>query len=348
MEYRKLGTTDIKVSLICLGTMNMGVQVGEEDGRAQLDYALEQGINFIDAAEMYPVPPQKETYGRTEEIIATWLKKSGRRKDIVLATKICGPSPSFPWVRDGKARVERAQIFEAVDGSLKRLGTDTIDLYQIHWPQRPVNNFRKLDYDQTEVSGREADNIAETLQALDELITSGKVRHIGLSNETPWGVMTFLNCHIAKDLPRVQTVQNPYNLLNRTFDIGLAEIALQEEVGLLAYSPLGGGTLTGKYLNGQVPKGTRRDIDPRSSRYARPRADEAVADYLAIAKKHGLEPAQMALAFVNARPYLTSTIIGATSMEQLKVDIDSVKVKLPQEIINEINAVHDRTPNPCP
>jgi aryl-alcohol dehydrogenase-like predicted oxidoreductase len=347
MEYRKLGLTDIKVSLICLGTMTWGEQNTEEQGHAQMDYAVEQGINFFDTAEMYAVPPSARTFGRTEEIIGSWFKKSGRRKDIILATKVAGPAPAMPWIRDGKASLTPAQIARAAEGSLKRLGTDVIDLYQVHWPERPVNTFGKLGFEEA-VTGRESDQIAATLEGLQALVKAGKVRHIGLSNETPWGVMTYLKHHAVKGLPRVQSIQNPYNLLNRTFEVGLAEMALQEKVGLLAYSPLGGGTLTGKYLGGKVPPGTRRSIDTRKPRYLRPRADEAVEAYLAIAKKYGLDAAQMALAFVNTRPFLASNIIGATSMEQLKTNIGSIHVKLPDEAVREIQEFHNKTPNPCP
>lgn len=346
MEYRNLGLTDIRVSLICLGTMTWGEQNTEAEGHAQMDYAVSQGINFFDTAELYPVPPRAETAGRTEEIIGAWFKKTGKRKDIVLATKIAGPGTA--WFRDGKTAFTRAELAAAAEGSLKRLGTDYIDLYQIHWPRRPVNNFRKLGYEEKEVTGRESGEILETLEGLDALVKSGKVRAIGISNETPWGVMTYLKHHAAKSLPRVASIQNPYNLLNRTFEVGLAEMAMQERVDLLAYSPLAGGTLSGKYLNGKVPPGSRRDVDKRGSRYDRPRADETVTAYINVARKHGLDPVQMALAFVSSRPFLASNIIGATSMEQLKTNIASADIKLDEEVIRDINAVHDTTPNPCP
>lgn len=347
MERRKLGLTDIDVSVLCLGTMTYGTQNTPAEAFEQMDYSLSEGINFFDTAELYAIPPSAETYGRSEEIIGDWFQKTGKRKDIVLATKASGPG-GFSWIRGGNIRHDRAQITEAVEGSLKRLKTDYIDLYQIHWPQRAVNSFGKMDYDQTSVSGRETDVILEILEVTHDLIKAGKIRALGLSNETPWGVMTYLKHHVAKSFPRVVSIQNPYSLLNRTFEIGLSEIALQEKVGLLAYSPLGGGTLTGKYLNGQVPKGSRWDIDARTSRYKRPRLDETVTAYVGIAKKHGLDAAQMALAFVNQQAFLTSNIFGATKMDQLKNNVASARLKLSADVVQEINAVHRVTPNPCP
>ena len=348
MKYKKLGNTDIDVSLICLGTMTFGEQNTADEGYAQMDYAVDQGVNFFDTAELYAIPPKAETYGRTEEIVGEWFQKSGKRKDIVLATKVVGAAGHLPWIREGKARLEKAQIIEAVEGSLKRLQTDYIDLYQIHWPQRPVNSFGKLGFDQNTVTGREADVILETLQTMGDLVKAGKIRHVGLSNETPWGVMTYLRLAAANDLPRVVSIQNPYNLLNRTFDVGLGEMAMQEKVGLLAYSPLAAATLTGKYLDGQIPPGTRRAIDTRTSRYDRPGVDAVVRKYLAIAEKHGLDVAQMALAYVNTRPFTTSNIIGATTMDNLKVNIASVDVTLAPDVVAAIEQVHTEHPNPCP
>jgi len=347
MEFRTLGRTDLKVSLICLGTMTFGQQNTESDAHEQLDYALSQGVNFLDTAEMYAVPPTAESYGKTETFIGTWLKKTGKRKDVIIATKVAGPAPGMPWVRGGTSGLNRAGITAAVEGSLKRLQTDYIDLYQTHWPQRPVNSFGKMGYDQTAVSGREHDEIRETLETMQDLIKAGKIRHVGVSNETPWGVGTHLR-HADSGLPRIVSIQNPYSFLNRTFEIGLSEVAIQENVGLLAYAPLGAGTLSGKYLNGQVPAGTRWAIDARVSRYKRPRLDEAVTAYMGIAKKHGLDVTQMALAFVNMQSFVTSTIIGATTMEQLKSNIASIGVKLSAEVVQDINAAHAVTPNPCP
>jgi aryl-alcohol dehydrogenase-like predicted oxidoreductase len=348
MEYRPLGATDLKVSLICLGTMTWGQQNTAKEGFAQMDYALSQGVNFFDTAELYSIPPSADTYGRTEEIIGDWFATSKRRKDVVLATKVCGPAPGLPWIRGGKAELSYGQILDAAEESLRRLRTDYIDLYQVHWPQRPVNSFGKLGYGEQQVTGHESGEIREVLRALQVLVETGKVRYIGLSNETPWGVMTYLDYHVDEDYPRIVSIQNPYNLLNRTFEIGLAEMAMQESIGLLAYAPLAAGALTGKYLNGNVPKGSRRDIDPRGSRYDRPKADEAVGRYLDIAKKHGLDPAQMAIAFINRQPFVTSTIIGATTMAQLKTDIGAAGVKLGDDTVREIDAVHALISNPCP
>jgi aryl-alcohol dehydrogenase-like predicted oxidoreductase len=348
MEYRNLGRTDIKVSLICLGTMTFGEQNTQDEAFAQMDYAVEQGVNFFDTAELYAVPPKPDTYGRTEEIVGNWLKQSGKRRDIVVATKVVGPAGAMPWIRDGQTRLDRANIMAAVDASLKRLQTDYIDLYQTHWPKRPVNSFGKLGFDQNAVTGREIDVIGETLAAMDELVKSGRVRHVGLSNETPWGVMAHLKVSDAKNLPRVVSIQNPYSLLNRTFDVGLAEIAMQEKVGLLAYAPLAAGALTGKYLNGQVPKGSRWDVDPRPSRYKKAKSEEAITAYVGIAKKYGMDPSTLANAFVNMRPFLTSNIVGATKVDHLKISIASASVKLSPEILADIEQAHVMTPNPCP
>jgi aryl-alcohol dehydrogenase-like predicted oxidoreductase len=348
MKYNTLGMTGLKVSLICLGTMTFGEQNTEAEAFAQMDVATSNGVNFFDAAELYAVPPRAETYGRTEEIIGNWFEKTGKRKDIVLATKVVGAAGHLPWIRGGQARLNRAQITEALDGSLARLKTDYIDLYQIHWPQRPVNTFGKLGYDQFSVSGREADVILETLQTLGDAVQSGKIRHIGLSNETPWGVMKYLELAAAHDLPRVQSIQNPYSFLNRSFEVGLAEIALQEKVGLLAYAPLAAGTLTGKYLDGQLPANSRRAIDNRPSRYDRKGVDEIVRAYIDLAARHGLDAAVMAHAFVNSRPFLTANIIGATKVEHIQTALSSLDVTLSPEILTEIDAIHSRHPIPCP
>lgn len=348
MQQRKLGKTDLSVSQICLGTMTFGQQNTQDEAFAQMDYAVANGVNFFDTAELYAIPPKPETYGKTEEIVGNWLQKSGKRKDVVIATKVVGPAQQMTWIRNGTAHLERSQILAACDASLKRLQTDYIDLYQIHWPERQVNSFGKMDFDGCAVTGREEENILETLQALADLMTAGKVRHIGVSNETPWGVMTWLKLHANNNLPRIASIQNAYNLLNRTFSIGLSEVALQEKVGLLAYSPLGGGTLTGKYLAGAMPAGSRRAIDVRTSRYKKPKEDETVSAYQAIAKKHGLDAAQMALAFVNRQPFVTSNIIGATSVEQLKINIASADIELSNEVVADINQAHQNISNPCP
>jgi len=348
MKYNTLGVTDIKVSLICLGTMIFGEQNSEAEAFAQMDYAVSKGVNFFDTAELYAVPPRAETYGRTEEIIGNWFQKTGKRKDIVLATKVVGAAGHLPWIRGGQARLNRAQITEALDGSLARLKTDYIDLYQIHWPQRPVNTFGKLGYDQFSVTGREAEVILETLETLGDAVRAGKIRHIGLSNETPWGVMKYLAFAAAHGLPRVQSIQNPYSFLNRSFEVGLAEFALQEKVGLLAYAPLAAGTLTGKYLDGQVPTGSRRAIDNRPSRYDRKGVNAIVRAYADLAARFGLDPAVMAHAFVNTRPFLTANIIGATRVEHIETALSSLDVALPPELLAEVEALHSRHPIPCP
>ena len=348
MDFRTLGRTGLKVSLICLGTMTWGEQNSQDEAFAQMDYALAKGVNFFDTAEMYAIPPKRETYGLTEQIIGNWFAKSGKRKDVVLATKVAGPASHMDWVRGGKAALTHAQIIEAAETSLRRLKTDYIDLYQIHWPQRSVNSFGKLGFPEPAVTGGESAGILEVLTALQDLVKSGKVRHAGVSNETPWGVMTYLNHAAAQGLPRIASIQNPYNFLNRSFEVGLAEIALQEQVGLLAYAPLAAGSLSGKYLDGRVPKGSRWDIDARVSRYKRAKTDEAVRAYMAIAKKHGLDPTQMAIAFVNRQAFVTSTIIGATKMDQLTSNIAAAEVTLPDEVVAEINGVHALISNPCP
>lgn len=348
MDYRTLGMTNLKVSVICLGTMTWGEQNSQDEAFAQMDFATGQGVNFFDTAELYAIPPKADTYGRTEEIIGNWFEKSGKRKEVILATKVAGPAPHFSWIRGGQSELTRTQIRAAAEESLKRLKTDYIDLYQIHWPQRPVNSFGKLGYGEKEVSGAESDGILEVLHAAHSLISDGKIRHIGVSNETPWGVMTYLNHAENITLPRIASIQNPYSFLNRSFEVGLAEIALQEAVGLLAYAPLAAGVLSGKYLDGQIPKGTRWDIDPRGSRYKRPKTDEAVRAYMDVAKKHGLDATQMAIAFVCRQPFLTSAIIGATKMDQLASNIAAAGVKLTDAALADINAVHALIPNPCP
>lgn len=348
MKYNTLGVTGLEVSLICLGTMTFGEQNTEAEAFDQMDFATANGINFFDTAELYAVPPRAETYGRTEEIIGNWFAKTGKRKDVILASKVVGAAGHLPWIRGGNARLNRAQITEALDGSLKRLQTDYIDLYQIHWPQRPVNTFGKLGYDQFTVSGRESDVILETLQTLGDAVTAGKIRHVGVSNETPWGVMKYLELAQAHNLPRIQSVQNPYSFLNRSFEIGLAEMALQEKTGLLAYAPLAAGTLTGKYLDGQVPAGSRRAIDNRVSRYDRVGVDGIVRGYIDLAARFGLDVSVMAHAFVNTRPFLTANIIGATKVDHIKTALTSLDVTLPPELLVEVEKLHAAHPVPCP
>jgi len=348
MQYRPLGTSALRVSHICLGTMTWGRQNSREDAFAQMDYALTRGINFFDTAEMYAVPPNENTYGKTEEIIGEWFAaRPGARAKVILASKIAGPSDFFTYIRGGKSKFNRANIREALDNSLRRLKTDEIDLYQLHWPERSVNSFGKLGY--THEPELDGTPLLETLEALQGEIKAGRIREIGLSNETPWGVMEFLRLAEKHNLPRMQSVQNPYNLLNRTYEVGLAEISIRANCGLLAYSPLGGGTLSGKYLGGKIPPGSRRSVETRPwNRYAHPRNEAATQAYVDLARQHGLDPCQMALAFVNQQPFLTSNIIGATTMEQLKMDIDAINVTLSPEVIQAIDAIHHHNPNPAP
>lgn len=347
MEYRKLGNTDIDVSVICLGTMTWGEQNTPEEAFEQIEYALEQGVNFIDTAELYSIPPQAKTYGRTEEIIGEWLHKSGRRNDIVLASKIAGPGENWiPHIRGGKTRYNREYIRQAVDASLKRLQTDYLDLYQLHWPERQTNFFGQLGYQHH--LDEDFTPLLETLEALEEQRQAGKIRHVGVSNETPWGVMRFLQLAGQHDLPRMVSVQNPYSLLNRSYEVGLAEISCREQCGLLAYSPLGFGVLSGKYLGGQKPAGARLTRYPDYTRYSNPQAVAATEQYVALANKHGLDPAQMALAYINSRPFLTSNIIGATDMDQLRSNIASIDLRLADEVLAGIEAIHQQYPNPSP
>jgi aryl-alcohol dehydrogenase-like predicted oxidoreductase len=310
-----------------------------------LDYALEQGINFIDAAEMYPVPPRSETQGLTEQYIGSWLKQRGNREKVVLASKVTGRSQNLSYLRDGTVCLDRRNIVQALDASLKRLQTDCIDLYQVHWPDRETNFFGNLGYVSNEAPSIP---IQTTLEVLAEQVRAGKIRYIGVSNETPWGLMQYL--HLAKQhqLPRVVTIQNPYNLLNRTFEIGLAEIAHREKVGLMAYSPLAFGVLTGKYLNGARPPKARLTQFDRFTRYLTPEAEKPVRAYVQLAKENGLQPAQLALAYVNSRSFLTANIIGATSQEQLAQDIASIDVILSDQVLETIEDIHRKQPNPCP
>ncbi len=345
MEHRPLGDSGLSVSLICLGTMTFGEQNTEADAHAQLDRALDAGINFVDAAEMYPVPPRAKTQGRTESYIGTWLKKTGRRDDIVLASKVAGPGNGLDYLRDGP-RLTAVHIEQAVNDSLKRLQTDVIDLYQVHWPDRNTNFFGKLGYEHD--AGEDATPIEETLIALARLQEQGKIRHIGVSNETPWGVMTYLRLAETQGLPRIVSIQNPYSLLNRSFEAGLAEVAHREGVGLLAYSPLAFGVLSGKYLGGKKPAGARVTLFERFSRYSAPYVDGIVGQYAELAAAHDMSLAQLALAYVNTRSFLTSNIIGATTLEQLDEDIASADVQLSEEALAAIESIHEQHPYPCP
>ncbi len=331
--------------------MTFGEQNTEAEGHAQLDYSLDQGVNLIDTAEMYSVPPRVETYGATERIIGSWLKRSGKRDKVVLATKVAGPGAvlGVSWVRGGDNRLDRANITAAVETSLQRLQTDYIDIYQLHWPSRPANFFGKLGYVHSDnVTGAQSIAIEETLGALSDLVRAGKIRHVGVSNETPWGLHQFLQFAETRGLARLVSIQNPYSLLNRTFEIGLAEMAIQADVGLLAYSPLAFGVLSGKFLNGARPPESRMVRWSRFSRYTNEYADRATEAYAQIAKKHGLDLAQMSLAFVRQQRFMTSVLIGATTMAQLKTNIDSAGVVLGEEVMQAIEAVHRAHPNPCP
>ena len=346
MDYRRLGHTDIKVSAICLGTMTFGEQNTESEAHTQLDYAVEAGVNFIDTAEMYPVPPKGETYGRTEEYIGSWLQQRGNRDRIILASKVAGPARDLDYLRNGKARLDRTNIEAALDGSLKRLRTDYLDLYQLHWPDRKTNFFGKLGYQHDPTD--QPVPIEETLQVLGELVRAGKIRHIGLSNETPWGAMRFLQAAKELNLPRAVSVQNPYNLLNRSFEIGMAEVSHREELGLLAYSPLGFGVLSGKYLGGNQPAGSRLTLFDRFQRYRGQRGKLATEAYVSLARSQGLDPAQMALAYVATRPFVTSVIIGATSLDQLASNLKSLDLRLSPLVLSAIEEIHRGNPNPCP
>lgn len=343
MQTRPLGRTGMDVSRLCLGTMTYGEQNTEAQAHEQLDRAVAFGINFIDTAEMYPVPPKADTQGLTERYISSWLKQRGARDDVIIASKVTGPG--LGHIRGGP-RLTREHIHQAIDDNLTRLNTDYIDLYQLHWPERKTNFFGKLGY--THQEDDNATPLEETLGALKELVEAGKIRAVGLSNDTPWGVMKCLELADRLDLPRVASVQNPYNLLNRTFEVGLAEIAHREDVGLLAYSPLGFGVLSGKYLDGNRPAEARLTLFERFSRYTSAEAESATQAYVSLAHKHGLDPAKMALAFVNTRSFLTSNIIGATTMEQLESNLASESLKLDDEVLDAIDAIHHQMPNPCP
>ena len=344
MNYRKLGNTELDVSTICLGTMTWGEQNTQDEGFEQMDYSLDHGINFFDTAELYAVPPKEETYGDTEEIIGNWFQKTKKRDKIILATKVAGPARNY--LRGGQNSFVGKNLDDALEASLKRLKTDYIDLYQLHWPERNVNSFGKLGYEHKE---NEWNSFEEVLDNLNKHIKNGKIRYVGLSNETPWGVMNYLKFSKDKNLPRMMSIQNPYSLLNRSYEVGLAEVSIREQIGCLAYSPLASGYLSGKYRNGALPKGSRieRDFD-FWSRYRKPNTEKAVEEYYKISKKYNLDISQMSIKFCEVQDFMTSVIIGATTMEQLKTNIESVKVKLDKEIIKEINEVQNIYPNPCP
>ena len=344
MNYRKLGNTDLEVSTICLGTMTWGEQNTQEEGFEQMDYALDQGVNFWDTAELYAVPPKAETFGHTEKIIGNWFEKNKKRDKVILATKVAGPSRKY--LRNGENSFVGKNLDQAINDSLRRLKTDYIDLYQLHWPERNVNNFGKLGYTHKENNWNEFEDVLDNLK---KYIDIGKIRYVGLSNETPWGVMNYLKLSKDKDLPRMMSIQNPYSLLNRSYEVGLAEISIREKIGCLAYSPLASGYLSGKYRNGNFPKGSRmeRDFD-FWTRYRKPNVDKVVEEYFKISKKYDLDISQMSIKFCEVQDFMTSVIIGATTMEQLKTDIESVKVKLDENVIKEINEIQKIYPNPCP
>ncbi len=345
MKYTTLPNTDIKVSKICLGTMTYGEQNTSAEAHEQMDYALAQGVNFFDTAELYSVPARKETYGATEEIIGTWLKKTGNRDKIVLASKIAGRGAFTKHIRE--TGFAKEGLITAVHNSLKRLQTDYLDLYQLHWPERGVNCFGVRDYPY-QTATKEAENHLEILETLNDFVKQGKIRHIGLSNETPWGTMKYLQTAEAHQLPRMVTIQNSYSLIHRAYEYGMSEVSLRENIGLLAYSPLAFGVLSGKYVGGKKPAGARVTLFPNYNRYSSAQSEAAVIAYQKIADKYGMSLPELSLAFVNQLPFVTSTIIGATKMEQLKENIGSITIELTPEILTEINHVHAQMPNPAP
>ena len=345
MKYTTLPNTDIQVSKICLGTMTFGQQNTEAEGHAQMDYALEQGVNFFDTAEMYSVPARQETYGSTERILGTWFQKTGNRDKVVLASKIAGPNPNFTYMRE-KNDFSPASIQYALDKSLLRLQTDYIDLYQLHWPERKTNFFGQRGFKVQDDAWE--DNIHAVLETLNGFIQQGKIKHIGLSNETPWGIMRFLEESKYHNLPRIKTVQNPYSLLNRLYENGSAEIGIRENVGLLAYSPMAFGVLSGKFLTGEAHPNARINLFPQFSRYNSEQSAAATRLYHEIAQQNGLTLTQLALAFIEQQPFVTSTIIGATTMEQLKENIDTINVTLSEELLQAIDAVQAKIPDPAP
>ena len=345
MKFKKLGTTDLDVSLICLGTMTWGTQNSEKDAFEQMDYSVSKGVNFFDTAEIYSVPPNSESYGKTEVMIGNWFEKRKNRNKIILASKVAGPG--CEWIRGGGNNFEEKKIGEAIEGSLKRLKTDYIDLYQLHWPERSTNYFGKRDYflDDNEGNWNSFESI---LEALKKFIKSGKIRYIGMSNETPYGLSKYIELSKSKNLPRMMSVQNPYNLVNRTYEIGMSEISIREKCGLLVYYPLAAGALSGKYRNGKMPKDSRQALFKGWERHLNPLALKAYDEYFKLARDYNLTMVQLAQAFVNSRPFVTSNIIGATTMEQLKENIESIEIELSNEIIRKINLIHNKNPNPSP
>ena len=348
MNYKNLGKSDIKVSTIGLGTMTWGEQNSEKEAFDQMDYAQDAGVNFFDTAELYPVPPSNKTRGETSRIIGRWIKNKRNRNKIIIADKIVGRS-GMDWFRENseQTRLNKSQISFALDRSLKDLDTDYIDLYQLHWPDRPINVFSGLEYVHKETE--ENNTILEVIETLEESIKKGKIRSFGISNETPWGTSEYLKFSEIKKLSRVVSIQNPYNLLNRSFEVGLSEISIRENVGLLAYSPLASGTLSGKYLDGKLPEGSRLKLfGNRYPRYRTPNSESAIKEYIKIANMYNLDPCQMAIKFCEIKPFVTSVLIGATKMDQLKLNIDSVNIELNNKILEDINKVQLVYSNPCP
>ncbi len=343
MRYKRLGKSELKVSEVGLGTMTFGEQNTLDEACAQLDFAVAQGVNFIDTAEMYPVPGKAETQGRTEEYVGHWLKRKARDQ-VIVATKVAGPSRGFGWIRGGPVALDKANITAAVEASLRRLQTDYIDLYQLHWPDRNVPMFGRIDYDPA--LEKPTVPIEEQLEVLTDLVSSGKVRHIGISNETAWGVAEFLKVSERLGLQRIVSLQNPYNLINRAFELGLHEMCHREQIGLLAYSPLAFGLLSGKYLDTPQAAGRMTLFPAFGQRYHKPNVPLAVAEYAALARDHGLTPAALALAFVRSRPFVASTIVGATTLQQLRENLQ--EVELDAEVLNGIAAIHLRYFNPAP
>ena len=345
MKYKKLGTTDLDVSLICLGTMTWGTQNSEKDAFEQMDYSVSKGINFFDTAELYSVPPNAESYGKTEKMIGNWFEKRKNREKIILASKIAGPR--CDWIRSGKNSYNEKNLGEAIDGSLKRLKTDYIDLYQLHWPERSTNCFGVREFNVNEEE-KEWNSFESILQALEKYIKIGKIRYIGISNETPYGLSKYLELSKSKNLPRMMSVQNPYSLVNRTFEVGMSEISIRDKCGLLVYYPLAAGALSGKYRDGQMPKNSRMALFKGWERMINPLAMKAYDEYYKLAKDNNMTMVQLAQSFVNSRPFVTSNIIGATTMEQLKENIDAIDIELSDEIMNKINLIHNNNPNPSP
>ena len=345
MKFRKLGTTNIDVSLICLGTMTWGTQNTEKDAFEQMDYAVSQGINFFDTAEIYSVPPTSDSYGKTEVMIGNWFEKRKNRDKIILASKVAGPGCG--WIRDGGNNFDEKKIGEAIDGSLKRLKTDYIDLYQLHWPERSTNYFGSRDflYNNKEGNWNSFENI---LEALEKFIKSGKIRYIGMSNETPYGLSRYLEISKNKGAPRMMSVQNPYNLVNRTYEIGMSEISIREKCGLLVYYPLAAGGLSGKYRNGKMPKDSRMALFKGWERHLNPLAMQAYDKYFKLAQDFNLTMVQLAQSFVNSRPFVTSNIIGATTMDQLKENVESINIEFTDEMMDRVNEIHNNNPNPSP